>query len=155
MYGIASACCASNSRSSQASRVFASAGAFAMIGTRAARALFTALPIAPDEPSTCSRAGEIRSMNATAPSAASTGSVRATFLISDTACFTRWIAGCDFHPNAFRRKRAFNSHLWGAGFGISSGRQARDARATLAEELQTGFERVPLAAHAAGYLQKT
>jgi hypothetical protein len=35
------------------------------------------------------------SMKATAPSAASTRSVRATFLISVMACFTRWMAGCN------------------------------------------------------------
>jgi len=40
-------------------------------------------------------------MKATAPSAASTGSVRATFLISDTACFTRWIAGWRGRKAAF------------------------------------------------------
>ena len=40
-----------------------------------------------------------RSMNETAPSAASTGSFRATFLVSACACLMRWIAGCDFHPN--------------------------------------------------------
>jgi len=48
------------------------------IGTSSATALFTALPMAPDELSTRSSAGEMRSMNATAPSAASNGSVRAT-----------------------------------------------------------------------------
>jgi hypothetical protein len=72
-------------------------------------ALFTAVPMAPEELSTCSSAGDTRSRNRTAPSAARTGSRRATFLISLTACRTRWIAGCDFQPNARRRKRLANS----------------------------------------------
>src|SRR6266851_9963475 len=42
----------------------------------------------------------------TAPSAARTGSRRATFLISTTASWTRAIAGCERQPKAFRRKRA-------------------------------------------------
>ncbi len=45
----------------------------------------SALPIAPDELSTCSSAGEMRSSNAIAPSAASIGSRRATCLISASA----------------------------------------------------------------------
>jgi hypothetical protein len=52
-------------------------------------AWFTAVPIAPEELSTCSSAGDILSRNNTAPSAARTGSVRRTFLISDTASRTR------------------------------------------------------------------
>lgn len=67
-----------------------------MIGTSSERAWFTAVLMAPDEPSTCSIAGERRSIKETAPSAASTGSFRATFLISVCACLMRWIAGCDF-----------------------------------------------------------
>ena len=55
----------------------------------------TAVPIDPDELSTSSRAGEMRSMNATAPSPASTGSRRRTCLISDTASFTRCTASRD------------------------------------------------------------
>ena len=65
-------------------------------------AWLTADPIAPEELSTRSMAGERRSRRHTAPSAASTGSRRATFLISLTACFTRWMAGCDLQPNAER-----------------------------------------------------
>jgi hypothetical protein len=72
-------------------RVLASTGAPAMMGTRAEIALLTAVPIAPEELSTLSSAGESRSMRATAPSAASTASERATFLISATASFTRRI----------------------------------------------------------------
>ncbi len=60
-----------------------------MIGTSSAIAWLTARPIVPDELSTCSSAGEIRSSSATAPSAASASSLRATFLISLTACLTR------------------------------------------------------------------
>ena len=40
-----------------------------------------------------------------APSAATMWSLLATFLISDTASRTRAMAGCDFQPNAFARKR--------------------------------------------------
>ena len=68
--------------------------------TSSAMALFTAVPIDPDELSTCSSAGETRSRNTTAPSAASTGAFFATFLISVTACLIRVIAGCDFQPKA-------------------------------------------------------
>lgn len=113
MYGIWSSAWASQSRSSQPSRVFASAGAWAMMGTSSSMARFTAVPMAPEEPSTCSTAEETRSRKSTAPSAASTGSRRATFLISLTACLMRWIAGLDFQPKAWRRKRALNSHGWG------------------------------------------
>ena len=52
------------------------------------------------------------------PSAARTGSRRATFLISATACRTRWIAGCDFQPKAPRRKRLVNSQRWASALGI-------------------------------------
>jgi hypothetical protein len=68
----------------------------------------TALPIAPDELSTCSNAGETFASNNTAPSAASAGSLRLTFLISATASCTRAIAGCERQPKALRRKRAAN-----------------------------------------------
>src|SRR5216683_2205506 len=115
MYGISSAWYASHSRSSHLSRVLASAGASTMMGTSWAIALLTAVPIAPDELSTFSRAGEIRSSSSTPPPAANNGSRRAVFLISLTACLIRTMAGCDRHPNAWRRKRAWNSHLWLAG----------------------------------------
>ena len=97
-----------------------------MIGTNSEIAWFTTVPIAPDELSTRSRAGERRSRKVTAPSAASTGSRRATFFISLTASFTRWMAGCDLQPNAERRKRALNSHAWPSalatvpGYGVLS-----------------------------------
>ena len=71
------------------------------------------MPMAPDELSTSSIAGETRSRKSTAPSAASGGSVRATFLISRTASLIRSIAGCDFHPKLQRRKRVLNSHSCG------------------------------------------
>src|ERR1700694_2983042 len=71
MYGISSVWYASHSRASHLSRVLASAGASIMIGTSWAIALLTAVPIAPEEPSTFSRAGEMRSSSSTAPSAAS------------------------------------------------------------------------------------
>lgn len=89
----------------------ASTGARAIIGTSSAMAWLTAVPIAPEELSTFSSAGESRSMKATAPSAASTDSVRATCLISETASRIRTIARYDFQPNAWRRNRALNCHL--------------------------------------------
>lgn len=73
-------------------------------------ARFTAEPIAPDEESTRSSAGDTRSKKITAPSAPSSGSLFATRLISATASFTRLSAGCDFQPNARRRKRDLNVH---------------------------------------------
>ena len=79
-----------------------------VIGPDEARALLPA--IAPDELSTCSRAGDTRSRKTTAPSAARRGSRRATAFISATACRTRWIAGADLQPKAWPRKRAANSH---------------------------------------------
>jgi len=56
-------------------------------------------------------AGASVMMGLTAPSAASTGSRRATCLISLTASFTRWTAGCELQPKAWRLKRALSSHL--------------------------------------------
>ena len=109
MYGIASSAWASQRRSSQPSRLLASAGALAMTVTSSSMAWFTAVPMAPEELSTCSRAGDTRSRNSTAPSAARPGSRRAAFWISLTACLMRWIAGWDLHPKAPRRKRRENS----------------------------------------------
>jgi len=43
---------------------------------------------------------ETRSRNVMAPSAASTESCLATFLISATACLMRVMAGCDLQPKA-------------------------------------------------------
>ena len=119
MYGISSSSCAAQSLSSQASRTLASTGAPAIIGMRSTSAWFTAVPMAPDELSTCSIAGERRSIKETAPSAASTGSFRATFLISACACLMRPIAGCDLHPNAWRRNRGLNSHLYAPALSVS------------------------------------
>jgi len=59
-----------------------------------------------------------RSKNKIAPSAASRGFVFATFLISATACLTRVIAGCDFHPKAWRRKRDLKTHWWASAVVI-------------------------------------
>jgi len=70
------------------------------MGTSSAIVWLTAVPMAPDELSTFSKAGEIRSNNATAPSAPRIGSMRATCLISETASCSRAIAGCDLHANA-------------------------------------------------------
>ena len=89
---------ASQRRSSHFARVASSAGAAAMISTSAAMALFTAVPMAPDELSTRSIAGDTFSKKSTAPSAPRSGSFRATFLISETASLMRLMAGCDFHP---------------------------------------------------------
>jgi hypothetical protein len=80
-----------------------------MMAASSSTAWLTTFPMAPEEPSTCSSAGDTRSRNSTAPSAPSTGSRRATFVISLTACLTRWIAGGDFQPKAPRRKRRMNS----------------------------------------------
>ena len=59
--------------------------------------------MAPDELSTCSSAGDSRSSKLTAPSAASTGSFRAAFLISESACPIRLMGGADYRiaPAAF------------------------------------------------------
>jgi len=92
-------------------RVSSSAGALANSGTSSAIARFTAIPIAPDELSTCSRAGESRSRSRTTPSAATSSSWRATFRISETASFTRRIAGSERQPKAPRRNRDWNWHL--------------------------------------------
>ena len=109
MYGISSFAWASQRRSSQSSRVLVSAGAPAMTATSSSMARFTAVPMAPEELSTCSSAGDTRSRNSTAPSAPRTGSRRATVLISLTACRTRSIAGCDFQLKPPRRNRRVNS----------------------------------------------
>jgi len=115
MYGIWSASWAAHSRSSQPFRVLASAAAPVTTGTSCSIAWWTAVPIAPEELSTCSSAGETRSRKVTAPSAPSNGSRRATPLISVTACFTRWTAGWDLQPKACRLKRALNSQRYGSG----------------------------------------
>lgn len=72
MYGTWSASYGAHSRSIQEPQVPASAGASAMTRASSAMALFTAAPMAPEELSTFASAGETRSRNATAPSAAST-----------------------------------------------------------------------------------
>ena len=118
MYGIWSAAWVSNRRSSHAARVLASAGAPAMTGTSSAMVRLTALPIAPDELSTCSSAGEMRSSSAIAPSAATIGSSRATCLISASASWSRVIAGCDFHPKACLRKRVLKRQECPRAFGM-------------------------------------
>ena len=111
MYGIGSSCSASNRRSSQRSRMRAGTSIPAMTGTSASIARFTAVPIAPDELSTCSSAGESFSSKDTAPSAATTGSLRATCRISVMASFRRWTGSADFQPKAPRRNRAGKVHL--------------------------------------------
>ena len=76
--------------------------------------------MAPDQLSMFSRAGDIRSSNATAPSAPSNGSMRADFLpdSSETASCSRAIAGCDLHPKACRRNRALKRHACPLVLGI-------------------------------------
>src|ERR1017187_4855469 len=81
-----------------------------MISASVSTARLTAVPIAPDELSTCSSAGDNRSSKTTAPSAARIMSSRATPVISDTASLMRVMAGCDLQPNACRRKRSLNVH---------------------------------------------
>ena len=80
--------------------------------------LLTAVPMAPDELSTFSKAGETRSRSATAPSAPRIGSMRATSLISVSASCSRVIAGWDFHPKACRRNRALKRHACPSVFGM-------------------------------------
>jgi len=93
-------------------------------------ARLTALPIAPDELSTCSSAGEMRSSSAIAPSAASIGSSRAACVISASASWSRVIAGCDFHPKACLRMRVLKRQEWPPVLGMCDARilagQARD-----------------------------
>ena len=70
------------------------------------------VPIAPDELSTCSRAGESRSISRTAPSAAAAGSLRETVLISAMASLIRVAAvEEDFQVKELGRIRVGNSHL--------------------------------------------
>lgn len=88
-----------------------------MIGTRASSARLTADPSAPDELSTCSSAGDSRSMRRMAPSAAAAGSLRETDLTSATASLMRAAAvGEDRQEKAFGRMRLGNCHRWEAGF---------------------------------------
>lgn len=87
-------------------------------------ALLTAVPMAPEEPSICSMAGTSFSKKRTAPSAPSTPSVFAAFLISDTASRMRAMAGCDRHPNARARNRGAKAHAcFTAGFGRRGARR--------------------------------
>jgi len=68
-------------------------------------------PIAPEELSTCSMAGEIFSKKRTAPEAANSGSFFATRLISDRASLMRCSGLSDCQPKACYLKRAANCHL--------------------------------------------
>jgi hypothetical protein len=81
------------------------------MGTRSSIARLTAEPIAPEEESIRSNAGDSLSSSVTAPSPPRIESVRATFRISDTASFIRVIAGWDLHPKALRRNLATKAHL--------------------------------------------
>ena len=74
-------------------RVSRSAGAAMTSGSNSSWVQFTAPPEPPDEVSMCSNAGQNRSKRLTAPSAAVTGSVRATFLISKTDSLSRFWRG--------------------------------------------------------------
>ena len=107
----------------EALRVLEAAGASATIGASVAMALPTAVPMAPEELSTCSSAGESFSSKVTTPSAARSWSRRATLLISETASVMRLIAGSDLQPKACRRNRALNSHLWALAFVIAKLRE--------------------------------
>ena len=75
----------------------AHADAKAATDPAAKKAIWKAVPIAPEELSTCSSAGETRSRKVTVPSAPSNGSRRATPLISVTACFNSARAFSDSH----------------------------------------------------------
>lgn len=88
-----------------------------MIGTRVSIARLTADPSVPDELSTCSSAGDSRSIRRMAPSAAVIGSLREADLISATASLIRAAAvGEDLQEKVFGRMRLGNCHLWAAGF---------------------------------------
>lgn len=75
-------------------------GASAMIVAQVSIAGLTAVPMAPEELSTCPSAGDSFPRNSTAPAAASAGSFFATFWISATASLTRCTAGCERQPKA-------------------------------------------------------
>lgn len=90
---------ASQSRSNHFVLVLSSVGASTTTSTNTPMALYTAVPRAPDEESTCCKAGHNFSISLMAPSAPVNGSVRATFRISETASLIRWQANLDpFHP---------------------------------------------------------
>jgi len=65
------------------------------IGTKLLMARFTAVPIAPGEWSTCSRAADSLPIRAIAPSASPTRFILATYLISETGSLIRWIGISD------------------------------------------------------------
>jgi len=69
--------------------IFSSTGALITMSTKLSIALNIAVPKAPDDESTCWRAGQNFSMSLIEPSAPNTGSFRATFLISETASLIR------------------------------------------------------------------
>ena len=76
----------------------------------------TAFPSAPEEESTCCNAGHNRSHKATTPSAAATGEVFATLLISATASPSRLHASADpFQPKAPVRKCRLNCQMMEVG----------------------------------------
>ena len=101
MYGIWSASWAAHSRSSQRSRV----GVRRRTGDDGHQLFDRMVDRRTDRPGgavdVLERRREPLEEGDRAPP--STGSRRATPLISVTACFTRWTAGCDLQPKACRR----------------------------------------------------
>ena len=82
-----------------------------MMSTKASMARFTAVPIAPEELSMFWSAGDSFCRKMTAPSAARTGSFRATALISVTASLIRVMAGSERQPKDPLRKRGPNAQV--------------------------------------------
>src|SRR5262245_15933800 len=105
---MASSSTAHHNRSSHLSLRLSLTEACATIGTSVSIARLTAVPMAPDELSTCSRAPDTFSRKITAPSAPRALSSRAAFLISATASLIRLIGRSERHPNAPARNRDRN-----------------------------------------------
>lgn len=109
-----------NSRSSHFARTVWLTCAAAITGTSVCTARQVALPSAPEELSTWHSAGESFSRNSTAPSAAVTGSWRATARISDSASLMRSMANLEpRQPNAARRRRPRNAQVIAGPFGFA------------------------------------
>src|SRR5271166_2758920 len=117
---------ARQSRSSQLSLTPSLAGACAMIGASVSIALLTAVPMAPDELSTRTRAPDTFSRKITAPSAPRTLFLRAVFLISATASLIRLIGSSDRHPNVPARNCDRNVQTCALTAGIGCPPNSRD-----------------------------
>src|SRR5262245_42557881 len=122
---MASSSTAHHNRSSHLSLWVSLAGACATIGTSVSIARLTAVPMAPEELSTCSRAPDTFSRKITAPSAPRILSLRVAFLISATAFLMRLIGRSERHPNALARKRDRKVQLWALAVGIDCSLKTR------------------------------